>query len=77
MMPRQITVYKCNICGKQYYSENEACKCESEHAKPIGLKDHNYKYEDYRMWDHYPSYVIVQMSNGKDCQYNFVNEIKW
>ena len=48
-MPRQITVYKCNICGKQYYSENEACKCESEHAKPIGLKDHNYKYEDYRM----------------------------
>ena len=65
---KTFTIYKCEKCGREYKTSDEALNCESLHKVPeevIGYKDFiKGKY------DNFPRSVILKYGN-QICRYDY------
>lgn len=57
-------IYKCEICGAIFSTEEDARKCEASHQSA-----HSVFYEGFPMRDPYPKYLVMNMDNGHRIQY--------
>lgn len=54
-----ITLYKCDICGKQHTTEKDCKKCEQSHKSVVRITN-----ADYDAFSEYPNRVEVQFADG-------------
>ena len=69
---KQITLYKCEICGTEYKFSKDAEACEEYHVKPDAkLPISGYGYKPYNMQGTgpYPFKVSIKMDDGKILEY--------
>ena len=69
---KEITLYKCDICGTEYKSANDAEACEKYHIKPINdspFASAIYKPYRARSCEPYPYKIAVKMEDGKTLIY--------
>ena len=59
-------VYKCEICGETYATEEEAQKCEASHQSA-----HSVFYEGFPKGGKYPKYLVMNMDDNQRIQYVF------
>lgn len=64
-MIREI-LYKCEICGETYETQEAAERCEASH-----ISAHNVYYENFPKAQRYPQYIVMTMDNGHRIQYKF------
>lgn len=72
MRMKEITLYKCDICGTEYKFAKDAEACEKYHIQPI--KDSPFAsamYKPYRVQscEPYPYKITVKMEDGKTLIY--------
>ena len=65
-------LYRCDICGTEYATPENAQKCEAYHVAPMGgakkIKSF-YKSMNQSCCDKYPYKVLITMSDGKTVEY--------
>lgn len=60
------TLYKCEICGQTYNTEQAARTCEDSHM------DADYvAYQYFKKTERYPETIIMTMENGHNIQYRY------
>ena len=64
-MVREI-LYKCEICGETFETQEEAVACEASHQSA-----HSVFYEGFPKTQPYPKYLVMNMDNGHRIQYIF------
>lgn len=65
--------YVCEKCFRHFENEQDALDCENNHGLPVEvLVPLGYKPQvDENFENRVPSRVIVKMSNGKVCRYDY------
>lgn len=69
---KQVTLYKCEICGIEYKFYKDAEECEKYHVKPVTkLPIAAKKYKPYNMQavGPYPYKIYIKMDDGKILEY--------
>lgn len=69
---KQITLYKCEVCGTEYKFDKDAEACEKYHVKPVTkLPIVAEKYKPYHMQavGPYPFKIYIKMDDGKIIEY--------
>ena len=57
-------IYKCEVCGTEYKTENECLLCESRHIKVISLEK-----SEYGKQENYPKTIYLKMKDGTVFRY--------
>ena len=65
---KELTLYKCELCGHTYHDKDECEKCESLHVMPIEIIDAKHEGD---LFDNYPSYILIKFDNGEIRKYYF------
>lgn len=60
------TLFKCEICGQTWQTQQEAEKCEQSH-----IAGEFVAYQNFRKTEKYPETVILTMANGHNLQYRY------
>ena len=69
---KQITLYKCEICGTKYKIDKDAEACEKYHVKPVSkspIVTEEYKPYNMQAVGPYPHKIYIKMDDGKILQY--------
>ena len=69
---KQITLYKCEICGTEYKFSKDAEACEKYHVKPaVKTPIAVCQFKPYHMQacGPYPFKISVKMNDGKTIEY--------
>lgn len=65
---KKVWIYRCEICGGEYSSEDECKICETQHQKPVQVLKHK-----HAIGGRYPNLLQVEMSDGVSCYYSYVD----
>lgn len=60
------TLYKCEICGQTYNTEQDARRCEDSHVEADYISNQHFLKQDK-----YPDTIILTMANNHNLQYRF------
>ena len=68
----ELTMFKCEKCGKLYEKKEDAEKCEKQQAGISGIKSTKYRGMGFGgdVTEPYPYVIIVTMDDGKDVRYD-------
>lgn len=66
----QEILYKCEVCGQTYQTEQDARRCEDSHVEADYIS-----YQHFPKQDKYPDTVILTMGNNHTLQYRFEKAI--
>lgn len=64
-MPKAVTQYCCELCGKIFDNEIFASICEKNHKEPVSVEKPLYNESELR----YPSSVLVKFKDGDSARY--------
>jgi len=67
-MPRMVTTYYCEHCGRKYFTEEKAVACENSHLVPISVGKPEYNSDESSTKKVYPESVLVHLkdASGKE-----------
>lgn len=61
-------LYKCDICGTEYASKDNAIACEQSHRIPKKVRA--YRYNAMRTEGKYPQVVTITFDDGSEVRYS-------
>lgn len=64
---KEITQYKCEICGTLYAEKTECEKCEKQHKIPNSIVKADFRAA--KSYPGYPPYIIVKFNDGSEKKY--------
>ena len=64
---KEIKLFECEFCKKQYPNEDLCIECEEYHMLPQEIV--KFKYDKYALVK-YPNTITVLMSDGQEIVYN-------
>ena len=65
---KEIKLYQCEICKRQYQDKQIAIACEKKHFVVDKVTDPIYDASEHK--SEYPESVLVHFTNGKSARYN-------
>lgn len=66
-MPRELTYYQCEICGKVHSTLKSAIACEESHIHAVSVVG-----EVFKTSATVPAILTVKMSDGSAIQYKLM-----
>lgn len=60
------TVYKCEVCGQEFNTEQAALNCEASHNQAVFIRD-----QEWDSGKQYPRFLEIHMFNGHKVLYEF------